>query len=323
MSIDCPVCVSQESGEPFRVVDGFDYYSCNHCGSLFIEPGKLQAMDGGEVLRTYDQDYWREELRSARERSRSDGLVRSGEAILYARRPVKRFLDVGAGPGYLLDELSALLPARPDLFHAVEMFPPAEHTAHPNYRIGDAGSLTERFDAGVCVEVVEHLTPSMLKSVASSIARISNPDALWLFNTGMPDYVRHEDPGYLDPLGRGHIVSYGLIGLKHIFEPLGFRVSGLPGKSFAFIAEYQPTTDAPDFTQRFYHPLDENKALLQEGGIFYIAAFESARSYFYEHESRQRAHWAMGLSSQVQQLLKSISSTSQSPSGEAANNTGS
>jgi hypothetical protein len=264
-------------------------------------------MDRGEALRTYDRDYWEAELRSARERAKGDGLVRSGEAMLYARRPVERFLDVAAGPGYLLDELSSLFPAHPDLFHAVEMFPPEEHTNHPNYKIGDVGNLQGHYDAGVCVEVVEHLTPTMLSQLVSGLAKISKPNTLWLFNTGMPDYVRNEDPGYLDPLKRGHVVSYGLPALKHIFEPFGFKVSGLPGKSFAFIAEYQPAYgDLSDFTKRFYSPLSENVVLLKEAALFYLAAFEAARSSYYQEESAQRTRWALGLTDQVRALRDAL-----------------
>jgi hypothetical protein len=96
----------------------------------------------------------------------------------------------------------------------------------------------------------------------------------------MPDYVINEDRGYLDPLRRGHIVSYSLPGLAHIFEPHGLRVQTLPGKSFAFVAEFLPGT-TNDFEHRIYHPLAENTSLLQESGLLYQAAFESARAYLY------------------------------------------
>jgi hypothetical protein len=76
------------------MVDGYAFYSCAECESLFIEPEVLVAMDCGESPREYDEHYWRTELAAARARSRGDGLVRAGEAILYARRQVRRFLDV-------------------------------------------------------------------------------------------------------------------------------------------------------------------------------------------------------------------------------------
>ncbi len=301
MNIDCPVCTSVGVGETYCVVDDFTYYRCAVCESIFIEPEVIIAMDRGEQLRGYDQNYWQSELRAARQRSRSDGLARAGEAILYARREVRRFLDVGAGPGYLLDQLGLLLPAHADLFHAVEMFPPEEHSSHPNYVIGAAADLQGPFDAGVCIEVIEHLTPAMLTELIKGLALISEADSIWLFNTGMPDYVRHEDPGYLDPRKRGHIISYGLPGLRKLFESHGFRVSELPGKSFAFIVEYRPTASLSDFSERFYAPLPANKKLLNIAGLLYLAAFESARSYYFQAQSKQRTEWALALEAELRE----------------------
>ena len=298
MDPTCPVCL-QAAGEHFRVVDGFDYYRCAACTSIYIAPEILAGIDAGTSPRSYDSDYWQVELASARDRSRSDALVRAGEAILYSQRKVDRFLDVGAGPGYLLDELAKLFPAHPDLFHAVELFPPSEHSNHPNYVIGDVGQLAGKFDAGVCVEVVEHLTPTMLSGLVKGLAKVSDVDTLWFFNTGMPDYVIHQDPGYLDPVKRGHIVSYSLDGLRHIFEPSGFRVSLLPGKTFAFIAEFKPTKPEIPFNERIYQPLPENRSLLESSGLLYQAAFESARAYYYYAEYLARSGWAMKLDAEV------------------------
>lgn len=302
MATLCPVCNSQRSQAHFSVRDGYDYFACSDCESLYIDPQVLSKFDEGQTTREYDEDYWNSELRSARERSQAEGLVCSGEVIIYARRPVKRFLDIGSGPGYLLDELAAKYPLRQDTFHAVELFPPEERSTHPNYVVGDVATLTGKFDAGVCIEVVEHLTPRMLDGLVAGLARVSNPNSAWFFNTGMPAYVRNQDPGYLDPKRRGHIVSYGIRALQKIFGSHGFRVSELPGKSFAFLAEYQPDFSPMPFDQRFYQQLPENQKLLKEAPLVYVAAFESARSYFFQHESSSRAQWALSLQGQLDQL---------------------
>jgi hypothetical protein len=299
MEVMCPVCESGKSN--FHAsIDGYDYLQCRSCSSLHIANEVLARIDAGDGTRIYDESYWQEELRSARVRAGGESLVRAGEAMLYCQRPVTRFLDVGTGPGYLLDELSKQFPRHPDLFYGVELFPPQEHTSHPNYIKGDVAALDTKYDAGVCVEVVEHLTPRMLSTLAESLAKVSERGALWLFNTGMPDYVLKEDPGYLDPLHRGHIVSYSLQGLAVLFEPHGFRLKQLPGKSFAFIAEYQPDADAPEIEYRIYHPLPANADLLKESGLMYQAAFESARAYFYYAEFMARTNWALSL----QRMLK-------------------
>ena len=313
MDMTCPICATGNS--TFHAsIDGYDYLRCDFCESLHVDGSVLDQMDAGKSPRLYDEAYWNEELRSSRERAMGIGLVRSGEAILYATRPMRRFLDIGAGPGYLLDELSKQFPKMPELFHGVELFPPEEHTHHPNYHLGEIGQLSEIFDGGVCIEVVEHLTPRMLAGLVSGLAKVSAPGSLWLFNTGMPDYVLSQDPNYLDPLHRGHIVSYGLQALALIFEPHGFRVSVVPGKNYAFVAEFNPADRQIDFEQRFSNPLAENKRLLEQSMLVFLAAFESARSSFYHQEYLARTHWALTIQ---QELVALQAAGSAEPKTEA------
>ncbi len=292
MDTNCPICTTGVSSF-FETIDGFDYMQCAHCGSLHIASDVIAEIDGGRSTRLYDEAYWQEELRAARERAAGAALVRAGEVILYTRREVNRFLDIGTGPGYLLDELARHFPERSDMFYGIELFPPAEHSLHPNYRVGEVGELNVMFDAGTCIEVIEHLTPRMLARLVASLAQVSNPGSTWFFNTGMPDYVVNEDRAYLDPLHRGHIVSYSLTGLAFIFEPHGFKLRAVPGKSYAFLAEFQPPNEAVDFAQRIYQPLPENRMLLEKCGLLYQAAFESARSSYYMSEYLARTNWAL------------------------------
>lgn len=304
VDIKCPVCTSGTSSF-FEAIDGYDYLQCTNCESLHIASDVINAIDRGNTTRIYNEAYWQEELRAARERATGPGLVRAGEAILYSRRAVTRFLDVGTGPGYLLDELASHFPARPDMFYGVELFPLDEHSRHPNYRKGEVGDLEMKFDAGTCIEVVEHLTPKMLSRLARGLAKASNPGAVWFFNTGMPDDVINEDRSYLDPLHRGHIVSYSLAGLAGIFGAHGFSVMSVPGKSYAFLAEFQPQDEPCDFIRRVYHPVPANRSLLEESGLLYQAAFEAARSSYYMSEYTERTRWALRLQDELG-LMRSL-----------------
>jgi SAM-dependent methyltransferase len=274
------------------------------CGSLHINNATLREIDNGKSTRVYDESYWSDELIAARERSQGEALVRAGEAILYARRPVTCFLDVGSGPGYLLDELARQFPQHASMFHGVELFPPEQHSRHANYHFGDVSGLGERFDAGVCVEVVEHLTPSMLVGMIRGLARISKPDTLWLFNTGMPELVLQHDPEYLDPCGRGHIISYSLMGLRHLFEPHGFRLSAVPGKNYLFMAEYQPRDAEIDFDRRVWEPLRENVSLLKEAGLLHEATLESARHSISEAQLGSRMQWVLSLQAELERASR-------------------
>ena len=287
-SFDCPICVSGRSAG-YAVIDGYPYFTCAQCGSIHIDPDVIAMLDaGGSLVGDYTEEYWQQERVGAIERASGVSLCRAGEAILYCRRLVRRFLDLGAGPGFLLQELHRLIDPSAEIFHGVEKYPPPYAASCPNFHIGGIEALEGRFDAGVCIEVVEHLTPRMLDRMLADLATVSEPGSLWLFNTGMPDYVRNEDPAYLDPRHRGHIISYSLAGVTPYFEAHGFRVSALPGRSFG-------PSESPEFDARLYHPVPENLSLLQRNGLLHQASFEAARSYYYQAAYMVRTQWALSL----------------------------
>lgn len=302
----CPVC-SVGLSRHYATIESFNFYQCNSCQSVYLDPAILASIDGGMDPRSFEEAYWKREREKARLRAAGESLTRAGEAILFARRPVRRFLDVGAGGGDLLDELVWLFPEDEDLFHGVEPFPPSRHSDHQNFKTGSVGSLEGTFDAGVCIEVLEYLTPKRLEALISDLARVSKIDSLWLFQTGEPDFeIGDKKPGDLGPLSRGHLVSYSLKGLSPIFERSGFRIQECPGKPLAFIAEFQPSGEI-SFEERFTNPLEYNKKLLMKSGLFYQASFESARSSFYFHEYGEKAERVQHLE---RELLESRSAHS-------------
>jgi hypothetical protein len=158
----CPVC-QQFDVKPYKMIQGYAYFECNACRSLYIDPHVLDLIDAGECLVTYNDGYWNQELQAARDRSYGSSLARVAEALLYARRDVNVFLDVGSGPGYLLDACRTYMPASAHHFYGVEKFPPpGVTTTSPNFIVGSAGDVKLTVDAGCCIEVIEHLTPRMI-----------------------------------------------------------------------------------------------------------------------------------------------------------------
>jgi len=298
MSADTP-CIVCQRGEaaPYRAVDGIGYFRCLACGSLFADPAFIARIESGEVV-NYQSAYWDSEVRSAKERSFGAGLMRSAETIRLCRIPINRFIDIGSGTGSLLDAVSALVPEIADRFYGIEVFPPepAQRSAHPNYRIGTLASMTESFDAGVCIEVIEHLSPGMLRGLVAQLAERAAQGALFLFNSAQPSFVDSHDPGYLDPHGRGHIVSYSVEGAKAIFEPAGFKVIALPGRDWAFLAEYGKVPGQTEgeigldalFT-RLWTPHPDNMAMLAAarfGPLMIGVGLDSCRVYL-EHAASQ------------------------------------
>jgi hypothetical protein len=285
MADGCPVC-GRGPEAWWATVEGYDYSRCASCGSIHIDADVLREIDDGRVLVTYAENYWEAELPSARERAFGAALARMAEVMYYARIPVRTFLDIGTGPGYFLDAVAAHLPNNRFIFYGVEKFPPPEEyrTKSSHYRTGEIGETGLCCDAGLCMEMIEHLTPTMLSELFRALATVSNDRAIYLFNTGMPEFVMHEDPGYLDPVRRGHIVSYSAAGVQAIATAHGFRVCPIPGKTWAFVAELHPSSkvDPQELVNRIWSPVRENIEVLDDpdmGSVLKILGQETVRAY--------------------------------------------
>lgn len=310
--MECPVCHWQRiSGKEFSEVDGVKYYECHKCGLLFAAPDFLEDIDSGRLV-NYQAEYWLDQVEAAKKRSYGSSIVRICELFYYSRIKINKLIDIGTGPGYLLDAVDALMPCIADAFHGLEMYPPDEQyrTKHKNYHIGDFLSISTCFDAGTCIEVIEHLTPKMLTQLAKSLAQVSNHGAVYYFNSGQPDYVKKENPLYLNPYKDGHIASYSISSLEYIFRPAGFKIIPLYGRSWAFLAEYQSdieSVEGPDeILSRIWHPVKENMDMLSSsvfGQMLLTSGRESARCYLEHAISKNRAKWAKSLQDQVKKSV--------------------
>lgn len=304
----CPVCSPpQASITLFRTINGVAYFDCLNCGSLFADFEAIGKQDNAKVA--YDEKYWEMEVKAARSRSFGSSLARCAEVFLYSRIPVTHFLDIGTGPGFFLDAVSTLMPAHKALFFGVELYPPplAHRTSNSNYIVGDVSAVNVRVSAGMCIEVIEHMLPGQLDSMLQNLAKISESGAIFLFNSGQPDYVKNEDPDYLDPFERGHIVSYSIKGITPIFAKHGFSVIPLPGRSWAFLAEKAPddALTAEDLMNRIWQALPENVDKLKTNGfgeLMYSVGLDSARSYLATAIADEKAQWALSLQQKLQAI---------------------
>jgi hypothetical protein len=280
-SVPCPFC-RQPAPHFFQRAD-IDYFDCAACDFIFVHPELLTRIDAGEPIRIYDDSYWHMELPAAKERSWGASILRVAETMLYARLPITRFLDVGTGPGWLLDALTKYLPDSTDMFWGIETFPPPPEfrSSHPQYCTGDYATLPRPFQAGLCMETIEHLTPAMLDDLVSRLVPLCEPKTLLLFNTALTDYIRTSDCVYLEPRLRGHIVSWSVAAVTPIFRRHGFCVHPLPGKTWAFLAEYQGAL-GENVRDRIWTPHPLNKARLHDsrmGTVLYLAGIDTARAY--------------------------------------------
>ncbi len=284
MAFSCPICRHAAASRVTQVA-GHAYFLCSGCGSISIEIETVERLDSGGSLVEYDENYWTNELPAARDRAFGPALARMAEAVHYSRIPIQRFLDVGSGPGFFLDAIARYLPSRIQHFFGVEKFPPPppHRTNSANFIIGDVSELKFRVDGGICVEVVEHLTPKTLRAMLAALAGVSNPGSLFLFNSGLPEYVLKEDIAYLDPERRGHIVSYSLKAVRLLSRDLGFSVLPIPGKTWAYVLEFQSrATEREDIRSRIWSARPENLQLLTDpemGSVLRILGLDTARAY--------------------------------------------
>lgn len=242
-------------------------------------------------------------MTSARERAFGVAIARTAEVFLCCRRPIKQFLDIGTGPGLFLDAVSVYLPNISNWFHAVEQFPPYEHSRHPNYLIGHVKDYSaSSFDAGICIEVFEHLTPRMVDALLGEIASISRTEACFLINTGLADYTRNDCPEYLDPVGRGHIMSWTVPAINHLARSHGLVASAIPGRNWCFLLE-KAEGPRPSISDRLAQPLSENLSALympnaRASPIALLGEIALRESYYYD-QFLSRTNWAIALSDEV------------------------
>jgi hypothetical protein len=279
----CPCCHSKKV-TLFKSVGEYNYFNCSNCDSIFLDTKYLLKIDTGHSIVKYEHDYWEEELASAKERSYGVALARMAEAIYYCKRPIENFLDIGTGPGYFLDAVKNLLPDHVSIFYGVELFPPEiqYRTTSENYFTCDLEELKKKFDCGICMEVIEHLTPVMLSDVFKKLAAISNPEALYIFNTGLPEYVKKEDIDYLDPTRRGHLVSYSLKAIHLLAKQYGFVTHRIIGKTWAFALEFTTTNPEKDIRNRIWKAQKHNMDILTDskmGSVLKILGSETVRAY--------------------------------------------
>lgn len=296
----CQLCAGEQ--ETFKIIDDIPYYECRGCG-LIVANRSLYYSKITTKSKVYDDNYWKSELSAARERSYGSSLQRVAEVFLYSRIKINSFLDLGSGPGLLLDALALLLPNSKEIFHGVELYPPRKkfRSKHPNYHIGSLDNLNFKFDAGVCIEVIEHLFPDDLELLISNLSKKLNKGAIFLFNSGQPEYVKKTDPDYLDPMNRGHISSYSIDSLRIIFEKYNFSIYPLPGRDWAFLAifgnnEDKESYNAESLLNLIWHPLPENISVLKDkefGPLMFSMGIESARCYLESAICQDRTRWAL------------------------------
>jgi 2-polyprenyl-3-methyl-5-hydroxy-6-metoxy-1,4-benzoquinol methylase len=213
----CPLCRaaldSQRQGSAFS--------KCLSCDVMVRAP-----LPSDEELAELYQDSWRDPIENTRETGGTNSrLARVYSAKLARALSLRDFtglkvLDFGAGRGAMLAALSAL---GADAY-GIDPFGAAslERQGFRAYRAVSDLPRSLRFDGIVMIDVIEHLSaPGDILKQLSEVLK----DRGWIF-IATPNIdglaARLSGSSYREALKPGHVILFGLDGLKKLLEDSGF-----------------------------------------------------------------------------------------------------
>lgn len=258
----CPVCA--ELSFFYKTVQGFAFFECSQCSVIHIDVDCLDKIDAGAPIILYQNDYWKQEYSAARQRLPMS-VTRLVEAIYLSQIPVQRVIDIGTGQGLILEEMERFLPVNSRAIFGIEKFPPDIRTRSPGYRIGSLQDIASEglYDAGLCMEVIEHLTPLMVRHLLTELSQLASEGGCFLFNTGLAESVKTRNPDYINPGVLGHIMFWTVEAMNVLGAPLGFTAQRFMDRDWCFILE-KTTIALKPITERVYTPLKENLFFLSD-----------------------------------------------------------
>jgi hypothetical protein len=249
----CSICDSNSGAVWFNE----EFVECHDCDFIFWSKGNL---DVTSTASGYGENYWNTELASAHERAWGISVARAAEVVLLAKIPINKFLDIGTGSGDFLEAIHHFLPNEDISFIGVEKYPPqVEHRSKNKGYVQGWLDLfeEEEFDGGICIEVLEHLTVVQVQDLFELLSKKAKENSIFLFNTGLTDYVKEEDPKYLDPLVRGHISIWSVEAIARLVSKFGWQIYEMPNRKWAFLAEKSSVRD-DDIFSRIWNPVPQN-----------------------------------------------------------------
>jgi hypothetical protein len=280
--ITCPICSKSSSTKDLQLQEFSTFLECVDCDFYFHKDRDTKKR-ADTAPHEYSDLYWSDELAAAKERAFGVSIARAAEVFVLSKVPIRKFLDIGTGPGYFLDAIQKFLPDSITSFFGVELFPPSpdDRTKHPGYRLGWLDQFADSsIDGGICIEVLEHLRASDVRDLFSLLYTKASSGAAFMFNTGLTDYVRSEDVPYLDPVVRGHISIWSVKALRELISDLGWTITPIPNRTWAFLAE-KTTFVSSDFSSRIWETLPENMEALcgaENSKLLYLLGRDSLRA---------------------------------------------
>jgi 2-polyprenyl-3-methyl-5-hydroxy-6-metoxy-1,4-benzoquinol methylase len=239
-TISCPAC---KSTRPARDLEkfGFSFDRCGECGTLFCNPRPTASQLKEFYVHSESAAFWSKEFLPKVEAARKEKLVKPKvrEIVKFLqerRRAPKRICDIGAGHGFVLEELAKDLPEA--TYYAIE--PDANSCAvlrSKNFLVtqgllGESDSWAGTIDFATCFEVFEHVfsPETFVRDTFDLLA----PGGLVLFTTlscdGYDIATLRETSKAISP--PHHLNFFSHQGFRTLLEKVGFsRVEiATPGK---------------------------------------------------------------------------------------------
>lgn len=229
IDIPCVACGSNNKSFSFQK-DGFSYYECYECSSLFQNPRPTLSAFEAFYRNSESSNYWAEVFFPATMETRRNKIFkpRVDRLIKIAKEinvDVKKLIDVGAGFGIFLEEWQKVCPdteliaIEPSNFMAKECRDKGFQTEENI--VEEVTNLDNYADLVVCFEVLEHVYEPL--SFIKHIKKLARPGGLVFISTlsidGFDLQILGEKSTQISP--PHHINFLSIEGFKNIFKKAG------------------------------------------------------------------------------------------------------
>lgn len=273
VTVGCPACAGATQVPGLEKV-GYTYVSCSDCGTLYLSPrpsqDRLQKYyRDAESVKFWSTHFYKETVEARRSKMFRPRAQLVGELISQlALASPDTFVDVGAGYGIFLEEVSRL-----EAFRSVIGIEPnpemAEICRQRGFKIAEKpveevapGEIQADFAASF--EVLEHVFDPL--SFIEAVRRILKPGGLVLFTTltvtGFDIQVLWEHSKSIHP--PHHINLISIEGMERLIKRAGLTVVEIstPGQLDVDIvmnsAKENPVINLPGFVRQLLYARDQN-----------------------------------------------------------------
>ncbi len=240
ISVSCPACKNKNTVFKFKKFS-FKYLECLRCHTLYCNPRPTKTQLKKFYVNSKSAAFWSKEFLPIVESARREKLVKPKVRDIVSHLKGLNFIpkqvcDVGAGHGFVLDELKSFFPRAS--YYAIE--PDAHSCAILRSKevkvaeglLGQTDELNSQMDFVTCFEVLEHVFSPL--DFAREIHDLLRQEGIALITTlgceGFDILTLENKSKAISPPHHLNFLSHS--GFQHLFKEAGFKEVHIqtPGK---------------------------------------------------------------------------------------------